>query len=167
MRGLGTRIENRRSRMAIFHHRSSIFGLLFCITVLSIVACGKKGDPRAPEMAIPETIRDLKVQVERRGVVLTWSRPRRYVDGKKLRDLAGFVIFRKEISKTCPECPVFYRERITVNVEDRQKFIKKRKFRFVDQQLTPQTIYRYRVFSQLMDGSLSDPSNEAEAAWKP
>ncbi|MFQ5902075.1 MAG: hypothetical protein ACE5JO_00125 [Candidatus Binatia bacterium] len=137
--------------------------------ILLVSACGKKGNPRAPELAVPETIRDLKAQAERRGVVLTWSRPRRYVDGKKLRDLAGFVIFRKGIPKTssCPECPVPYRERATVNVEDQQKFIKKRKFRFVDQELTPQTIYRYRVFSQLMDGSLSDPSNEAEAAWKP
>ena len=97
-------------------------GVLLGIAILSLSACGKKGDPRAPELAVPETIKDLKVQAEGRGIALTWSRPARYVDGKDLRDLAGFVIFRKELSKTCPECPVPYRERTTVNVEDQEKF---------------------------------------------
>lgn len=159
------RIEDRGWRIAIIYLLSSILGLV--LVLVAGVGCGKKGDPRAPELAVPETIRDLKAQAEGRGVVLTWSRPLRYVDGKELRDLAGFAIFRKELSKTCPECPVPYRERTTVNVEDQEKFIKKRQFRFVDQELRPQTIYRYRVFSQLLDGSLSDPSNEVEVAWRP
>jgi len=133
----------------------------------SLVGCGKKGDPRAPELTVPATIRDLEVQAESRGLVLTWSRPSRYIDGRELRDLAGFVIFRKELSRKCPECPVAYRERTTLNVEDQDKFIKKKQFRFVDQELMPQTVYRYRVFTQLRDGSLSDPSNEVEVVWRP
>jgi len=60
-----------------------------------------------------------------------------------------------------------YRERVTVSVEDQEKFIKKKQFRFVDQELTPQATYRYRVFSRLTDDSLSDPSNDVEVAWKP
>lgn len=143
--------------------------IAYCLLAVafSLSGCGKKGDPRAPELAMPETIRDLKTRAEGRGVALTWSRPMKYVDGKDLRDLAGFVIFRKEISKTCPDCPVPYRERATVNVEDQEKFMKKKQFRFVDQELTPQTTYRYRVFSRLMDDSLSDPSNEGEVIWSP
>lgn len=160
-----SRIENRGWRIAIFYLLSSILGL--GVALVAGVACGKKGDPRAPELATPETIRDLKVQAEGRGVALTWSRPLRYVDGKELRDLAGFVVFRKELSRSCPECPVPYRERATLNVEDQEKFIKKRQFRFVDQEVAPQQIYRYRIFSRLMDGSLSDPSNEVEIAWRP
>lgn len=168
------KIEGRRSRMEDRGWRIAIFYLLSSIFALGLVAvvaagCGKKGNPRAPELAVPETIRDLKVGSEARGIVLTWSRPMRYVDGKNLRDLAGFVIFRKDILTTgpCPECPVPYRERTTVNIEDQEKFIKKRQFRFVDQELKPQTTYRYRVFSQLTDGSLSDPSNEVEVTWRP
>jgi hypothetical protein len=130
-------------------------------------ACGKKGDPRAPELATPETIRDLRARAEDRGISLTWTRPTRYVDGKELRDLAGFVIFRKDVSKSCPDCPVPYRQRAEVNVEDQEKFAKKKEYRFVDQELTPQTAYRYRVFSKLFDGSLSNPSNEVEADWRP
>ncbi|MBI4524251.1 MAG: hypothetical protein HY695_10630 [Deltaproteobacteria bacterium] len=145
-----------------------LVSFVYCLVALPLVfTCGKKGDPRAPELAIPEAIRDLKAQPERKGISLTWSRPRRYVDGKELRDLAGFVIFRKEISRSCPDCPVPYRERITVNVEDHEKFIKKRQYRFIDEEIQSQRSYRYRVFSQLLDGSLSDPSNEVEVAWRP
>jgi hypothetical protein len=138
--------------------------IAYCLLafVISLSGCGKKSDPRAPELATPETIRDLRGEAAPGGIVLTWTRPLRYVDGNELRDLAGFVIFRKEISGACPDCPVPYRERTTVSVEDQQKFIKTRRFRFVDQELTPQTTYRYRVFSQLLDGSLSEPSNEVE-----
>jgi len=145
----------------------SVIGIFFFVAVLLVVSCGRKGPPRAPELAVPETIKDLKADAGERGIVLTWSRPTRYLDGKSLDDLAGFVIFRKEITQACPECPAPYRQRVTLNVEDQQKFIKKQKFRYVDGELTSQVNYVYRVFSRLMDGSLSDPSNEAKLAWSP
>lgn len=144
--------------------------VFYCLSPLAfsllLAGCGKKGEPRAPELATPETIRDLRGEAAPGGIMLTWSRPLRYVDGKELRDLAGFVIFRKEISAACPDCPTPYRERATARVEDQQKFIKTRRFRFIDQELAPQTTYRYRVFSQLLDGSLSEPSNEVEVVWR-
>jgi len=145
----------------------SVMGMLFFLAFLLVVSCGRKGPPRAPELAVPETIKDLKAEAGGGGIALTWSRPTRYLDGKSLDDLAGFVIFRKEITQACPECPAPYRQRVTLNVEDQQKFIKKQKFRYVDGELTPQVNYVYRVFSRLMDGSLSDPSNEAKLAWRP
>lgn len=156
------KMQNSKSSLNL---QFAIFILIFSLA--SLVGCGKKGDPRAPELAAPETVRDLRAKAEAGGISLTWSRPMRYVDGKELRDLAGFVIFRKEISKSCPDCPVPYRERAVINVEDQEKFIKKKQFGFVDQELAPQTIYHYRVFSRLMDDSLSDPSNDVEVAWKP
>ena len=153
-----SRIEDRGWRIAI---------LLLAAISIAVTGCGKKGDPRAPELATPETIKDLRGKPDRGGIALTWTRPTRYVDGKALNDLAGFVIFRKELSKTCPDCPVPYREQATVNVEDQEKFMKKKQYGFVDKELKPQTTYRYRIFSKLMDNSLSDPSNEIEVAWKP
>ena len=156
------KVQNLKSSLNL---QFAIFILIFSLA--SLAACGKKGAPRAPELVIPETIKDLRARPEGQGISLTWSRPMRYLDGKELRDLAGFVIFRKELSKTCPECPVPYRERASVNVEDQERFTKKKQFRFVDQELQPQTTYRYRIFSKLLDESLSDPSNEVEAAWKP
>ena len=156
------KMQNSKSSLNL---QFAIFILIFSLA--SLVGCGKKGDPRAPEQAMPEVIQDLKAEAESRGIVLTWTRPQRYVDGKELRDLAGFVNFRKELSQSCPECQVPYRERTAVNVEDQQKFIKRRRFRFVEEELSPKTIYRYRVFTQLLDGSLSEPSNEVEVVWRP
>jgi len=160
---------SRQQAVGIRRKMKIFFTVACCLmpVAFSSVGCGKKGDPRAPELATPETIRDLRAQALDGGIALTWSRPMRYVDGKELRDLAGFVIFRKEISKSCPDCPVPFRERAKLNVEDQEKFIKKKQFRFMDQELEPGTAYRYRVFSRLMDDSLSDPSNEAGATWNP
>jgi len=158
------RMEDRGWRLA-----SNLLAASFLVSVVvvGIGGCGKKGDPRAPELATPETIKDLRGRPDKGGISLTWTRPTRYVDGKALNDLAGFVIFRKELSKSCPDCPVPYREQAAVNVEDQEKFMKKKQYGFVDKELKPQTTYRYRIFSKLMDNSLSDPSNEIEVAWKP
>jgi hypothetical protein len=136
------------------------------ITILA-AACGKKGDPRAPELATPEPISNLTARQERAGISLTWSRPARYVGGGEVKDLASFVIFRKDISPSCVDCPAPYRPLTTVYVEDRQKFVKENRYRFIDEQVQAKTIYRYRVSSQLLDGSLSAPSNEVEVVRAP
>ena len=126
------------------------------------LGCGKKGDLRAPELATPKTIANLTSRSGPSGIILSWSRPTEYVDGTALKDLASFVIFRKEVSQNCPDCPVPYRQLTTVNVEDRGKFAQQKQYRYDDQEVRPRAIYRYRVSSQLFDGSLSAPSNEVE-----
>jgi hypothetical protein len=125
-------------------------------------ACGRKGDPRAPELTTPMVIRNLSARTDATAVTLSWSRPTAYVDGRELKDLASFVIFRKEISPSCLDCPVPYRQLTTVFVEDREKFIKQKQYRFVDEEVLAKAVYRYRVASQLADGTLSGPSNEVE-----
>jgi hypothetical protein len=136
--------------------------LVALILITLALACGKKGDPRAPELAIPRTISNLSARSGPAVISLTWSRPTEYVDGSELKDLASFVVFRKEVSQSCPDCPVPYRQLTTVNVEDREKFVKQKQYRFDDKEVRPKAIYRYRVSSQLFDGSLSAPSNEVE-----
>jgi hypothetical protein len=143
------------------------FFALGSLILLLFIGCGKKGEPRAPELAMPQLIKNLAAKPDRNGIVLTWSRPTEYVDGKPLTDLTGFVIFRKDLSPTCPECPVPYRPLTAVNVEDREKFVKQKQYRFIDENAQAQMIYRYRVSSQLKDGSLSNPSNEVEVTRGP
>ena len=140
--------------------------VLAVFLVLVAPACGKKSDLRAPELAAPEVINNLNAKPAPNGVVLTWSRPSRYVDGRALTDLASFVIYRKQIPQNCPDCIVPYRPLTTVYVEDRERFIKQKQYRFVDEGV-PQGIYRYRVSSQLNDGTLSEPSNEVEVTRGP
>ena len=135
--------------------------------VLVPFGCGKKGDLRAPELATPRVIDNLAARPVPNGVALTWRRPTEYVDGSALKDLVGFVIFRKDISPTCVDCPVPYRPLTTVDVEDQEKFVKQKQYRFIDGQVQDKMTYRYRVSSQLKDGSLSEPSNEVEIARGP
>src|SRR6185436_11068812 len=142
-------------------NRILVFALLIAVAGLG---CGKKSDPRAPELSTPKTITNLTARSGPAGIILTWSRPTEYTDGTALKDLASFVIFRKEVSQSCPDCPVPYRQLTTVNVEDREKFVKQKQYRYDDQEVRPNVIYRYRIASQLFDGSLSAPSNEVEVA---
>ena len=144
-----------------------LFLILACVMALGAGACGKKGDPRAPELATPRPITNLTAKPDRSGVVLTWARPSEYVDGKSLTDLTAFVIYRKDLSPACPDCPVPYRPLTTINVEDREKFVQKRQYRFIDENVQSNTIYRYRISSQLKDGSLGAPSNEVEITRGP
>jgi hypothetical protein len=60
-----------------------------------------------------------------------------------------------------------YRPLTSVNVEDREKFVKQKQYRYIDDNARAQMTYRYRVSSQLKDGSLSEPSNEVQAARGP
>ena len=140
---------------------------LALMPVLFLSGCGKKGDPRAPELATPRVIENLRATSVPNGVALTWRRPTQYVDGRELKDLMGFVIFRKDISPTCVDCPVPYRPLTTVDLEDREKFVKQKQYRYVDEEVQQKMTYRYRVSSQLKDGSLSEPSNEVEIARGP
>ena len=138
--------------------------IILLMVLCASAACGKKADPRAPELATPKVITNLTAHPAPGGIVLTWSRPTEYVDGRALKDLASFVIFRKEVSPSCPDCPVPYRQLTTVNVEDQERFIQQKQYRYEDQAVIPKATYRYRIASQLFDGSLSAPSNEVEAA---
>ena len=138
--------------------------LLFLVLLIAALApaCGKKADPRASEFVAPKPITNLSARPAPNGVSLTWNRPTEYMDGKEIKDLTSFVIFRKEISPSCLDCPVPYRQLTIVNVEDREKFVKQKQYRFDDGEVRAKTIYRYRVSAQLIDGSLSAPSNEVE-----
>jgi hypothetical protein len=140
------------------------FFVLALILAVAGMGCGKKGAPRAPELVTPKTITNLAARSGPNSIILTWNRPTEYVDGSSLKDLASFVIFRKEVSQSCPDCPVPYRQLTTVYVEDRDKFAQQKQYRYDDQEVRPKAIYRYRVSSQLLDGSLSAPSNEIEIA---
>jgi hypothetical protein len=144
-----------------------IFLTLALMPVLLFSGCGKKGDPRAPELATPRVIENLQATAGPKGVALTWTRPTEYVDGSDLKDLTGFAIFRKDILPTCLDCPVAYKPLTTVDVEDREKFVKQKQYRYVDETTQQKMTYRYRVSSQLKDGSLGEPSNEVEITRGP
>ena len=158
-------------QQAIGNRKIQLLFVLYCLVPLAVglalSGCGKKGNPLAPELATPEPIKNLTARQDKTGVTLTWSRPERYVGGQQIKDLTSFVVFRKAIPPACADCPAPYRPLTTVFVEDQEKFVKQKQYRFVDEQVQPKMTYRYRVSSQLKDGSLGEASNEVEIVRGP
>lgn len=69
---------------------------------LSLVACGKKGPPVAPERRLPVAPSALKGAVDESSIVLTWSNPTTRVDTSRLRDLTTVRVHRREDSDGTP-----------------------------------------------------------------
>ena len=69
---------------------------LIVITLLLLVGCGRRGAPVVPILVEPSPPADLAAQVQRRVVVLTWTRPTTNVDDTALKSLAAFRISRSQ-----------------------------------------------------------------------
>jgi hypothetical protein len=69
-----------------------VLGLL----ALAAPACGKVGPPVAPQTRLPLAVQDLAGEVRPDGIALTWTTPRRRVDGTPLREPAAARLFRVE-----------------------------------------------------------------------
>ncbi len=143
-----------------------VAGLLVLPAVLS-AGCGKRGAPRVPEWTVPAAITDLRARVENHGIVLGWSRPRVALDGRRLTDLAAFVVLRKSTRADCPQCRATYRQRAVVRVEEPGWFFRQVEYGYTDRDLRAGTVYRYRVRARLSDGSAGGPSNDVRVAWQP
>ena len=137
------------------------------LPAMLLAGCGRKGPPRAPELLAPAAITDLTARAGESGIRLEWSRPRVALDGRKLTDLAAFVVLRKGTRADCLECRAVYQERTVIDVDDEGRFFKRSEYDYTDRDLRAGTVYRYRILARLSDGSASGPSNEVSVAWQP
>lgn len=127
-------------------------------------ACGRKTAVRPPEFVAPEAIEDLKLTAKDTGIELRWGRPQTYADGSKMDDLGGFVVLRAVQSKDGQFGE--FSQLTTVRVEDRDRFRQSKRFRFIDEQVSVGTRYRYRIQAFTLDGDYSTPSNTVEHVWQ-
>jgi hypothetical protein len=72
---------------------------------VSLVACGKKGPPVAPERRLPMAPSALQGAVDEDSVVLTWANPTTRVDSSRMRDLTTLRVHRREDSDGTPLKP--------------------------------------------------------------
>jgi hypothetical protein len=91
--------------------------LAICTFVLLIGACGKKERTARSRAGDAGTDHQFTGPTRCQWHQPDVSRPTQYVDGRALKDLASFVIFRKDLAQSCVDCPVPYRELKTVFVE--------------------------------------------------
>jgi len=74
---------------------SSLFRFLFLTLWLCLVGgCAAPGEPTPPRPPVPETIADLAVRQAGEGVVLTFTLPRKTVEGQPLAEPPAVEIYR-------------------------------------------------------------------------
>jgi len=119
-------------------------------------ACGRIGSPRPPEYVIPLPAPSVTVEDTAEGVKVGWKRPKEYVGGDALDDLAGF-----RVDRICR--PDGTRSVVaTVPVEDQQRFRKTPSFSVLDADAPAGETCRYQVFAFTFDEYTSPPAESAD-----
>lgn len=75
----------------------SYLGKSFILTLMlacSLVACGKVGQPKAPEYFAPEIVGEYSVSLVPQGVALSWKAPKNDRRGKELKEIDGYRVER-------------------------------------------------------------------------
>ena len=67
------------------------------LTLLTISACGKYLPPIEPEESAPEPLTFATQRLEKGTLYLAWNAPTKQLRGKELKDLNGYLVYRKEI----------------------------------------------------------------------
>lgn len=120
-------------------------------------ACGLKADPRGADQVRPKTISSLTGLLATDGVHLDWQRPASYLNGQRMDDLGGFLVFRG--------LPGEQAEQIAdVPVADRERFRPEKRFQYLDQKIAKGSTYYYRVITYTLDKYYSFPSNQVTIA---
>ncbi len=133
--------------------------LALCAAIL-VAACGLKADPRGADQIRPKTISNLTAQPAGDGVHLAWQRPSNYVNGQRMDDLGGFLVFRGAPGQEAAQIG-------DVLVSDRERFRPEKKFEYVDKQAAKGETFYYRVISYTTDKYYSFPSNQVTVAVQP
>jgi hypothetical protein len=134
--------------------------LLIATMAVALVACGRKTDPKPPELVAPRAVSELALTTRADGVMIRWLRPTQYVDGSSMEDLAGFVIERSRNNEP-------FSELVRVPVTDRGMFQKVKRFEYVDTTVASGTTYHYRILAFTTDDYYSADSGVATIEWKP
>lgn len=138
--------------------------LAIVILALLLSACGKKGPLVYPETTLPAPIATLGVEQKGDVFFITWSPPAKEVNGKALKELGGFRIFRRDVlppGEDCEECPAAYRVIRTVDLEYLQDVrFYNNIYVCADRETENGKSYQYKIVSFKMDGSESAPSNK-------
>ncbi len=132
--------------------RKFTFSLIF--PLLLLVACGRKADPQPADLVRPKPIATLAAEIRNEGIHLQWIRPEQYVNGKRIDDLGGFLVFRGVPGAQAEEIA-------TIPVSDRERFRREKKYEYLDGKVEKGQTYYYRVVSFTTDHYYSAPSNEA------
>jgi hypothetical protein len=93
--------------------RSARRAAVLAFAVLALVACGKRGNPVAPQLRAPRPVSDLNATARHDGIELAWTLPRRRADNSRLFDPGVAKLYRTEDSGTGePRAAMLVKDRI-------------------------------------------------------
>lgn len=148
--------------------RGQLCGLLVVAALALMAGCGKKGALIAPEALAPAPVADLAVAQKGERFQLSWSAPSKKESGAPLKDLAGFLLFRRLLlppAEDCEECPSAYAELARVDLDYLQGVRRMgNRFLYDDADIKKGKSYQYKLRSFTADGTRSRDSNKARAS---
>ncbi|MGH7411562.1 MAG: hypothetical protein ACREJ6_10975, partial [Candidatus Methylomirabilis sp.] len=137
--------------------RLLILGLLGLALLLG---CGRKGSPVVPVLVQPSPPVDLEASVQRRAVILTWTRPATNVDGTALKTLDAFRISRRQQGPEASAPSII----ATVKAgKPENAIVSANRYAFTDAKVVVGRRYAYQVESVSRRGVVGPPSSEASA----
>ena len=135
---------------------------------LAAAGCGKKTPPLPPESAVPAPIGDLTAELDRDGVSLRWSWPRKTEKGALLRRISEFTVERAvdPVDGFCGECPRRYQPLASLEGGPLPERPEETLLSYRDRDLQPGYHYSYRVRSTLGWRVVSAPSAPVGLVWQ-
>ena len=143
----------------------STIGLLILVCFLSamIISCGKKGDPVPRQQIKLQMINNLRGEIAKEGVLLSWTLPGKGENAKTVKILRSVAVPGED----CPGCPqkfVLLAEKDEASLHSGTK--EPGQYRYLDRDIDPGLNYGYRVVWCVSSGSCSPESNTAEIKIK-
>ncbi|HSR09925.1 MAG TPA: hypothetical protein VLS90_00670 [Thermodesulfobacteriota bacterium] len=142
--------------------------LLLSLALLSLSACGKKGNPVPPESMIPGRISDLRAWPREGTVFLGWTIPNKNTNDSPLLDLMGFRVFRESrpVAGACETCPAQVQPVAEIEMEyPKGARVEGGKVLWQDTALQPGNEYAYIVVAYNLYGVPSAESNRVIVSW--
>lgn len=114
--------------------------IVLILVVIGLLACGRKGDPKPPEVLAPSPVRFLTAVGGVDGITLSWFPPETDASGSSLYDLTHFLVEKGEVA---PGSATDFEElkEIATSAESPSAM----KHTFLDTDVKPGKIYDYRI----------------------
>jgi predicted small lipoprotein YifL len=139
--------------------------LLLLVLLATLSGCGKRGALVPPEALVPAPINDLAATQRGNFLQVSWTAPTKLEGGGHLKDLAGFILFRRVVLPTnqdCDTCPGAYAERARIGLDYLKDVTRSgNRYLFDDYDLKADQTYQYKVRSFSAEGTESRDSNRA------
>ena len=167
--GHGARAEPRRPARPAPACRVAAACLLLCLC--AVLACGRKGDPVAPEQRLPEPPTRLQLSGENDTLVVSWAAPRRDHKGDTLEPVVGYRVWRgawppesSGPAGECPSCPQELGLAAEIDAEA-LRAAGRDPTRWTEPRAEPGWTYRYQVQALARRGRPGPLSAPASITW--